>query len=84
MQYKLVSNHPEDLADGRVVGPGEIFSMETEDVPAVEGTGDEPGTEAIDRSHNRRLIEENLVIQVDGDSSPEDTGKSKSKRGGDA
>jgi hypothetical protein len=28
MQYRLISEHPEDLTDGRVVGPGEFVDLD--------------------------------------------------------
>lgn len=51
-EYKCVSSHPEDLVSGRVLGVGETVTLEEADVS-------EP--------HNRRLIEDGLLIRTDAD-----------------
>jgi hypothetical protein len=48
VKYKLVGDHPEDLADGRVLGPGEEADLDKE---------------AVGDPHNQRLIEEGLLIE---------------------
>lgn len=49
-EHKLVGNHPEDLADGRVLGPGEVAELSKED---------------LKDPHNQRLIEEELLIPTE-------------------
>jgi hypothetical protein len=50
MEYKMVGDHPEDLADGRVLGPGEVTELSDED---------------LEDPHNQRLIEEGVLIPVE-------------------
>lgn len=51
MEYKLVgSTHPEDLADGRVIGVGETVELSDED---------------LSDPHNQRLLEEGLLISTE-------------------
>lgn len=50
MKYKLVGTHAEDLDDGRVVNPGEIFEMDNR--------------REEENPHNQRLVDEGLVIEV--------------------
>lgn len=50
MKYKLISDHAEDLADGRVLGPGEEAELDEE---------------AVEDPHNQRLIEEGKLIPVE-------------------
>lgn len=50
MEYKLVGlNHPQDLANGRMLAPGEVVKLS-----AVEEK--EP--------HNAALIEEGILVEV--------------------
>lgn len=48
--YKLVGVHLEDLADGRVVAPGDTIVLD-------QHQADEP--------HNQRLLQEGQLIPVD-------------------
>jgi hypothetical protein len=49
--YKLVGVHPEDLADGRMVEPGQMTALTSD--------------QAAD-PHNKRLIDEGIFLLVDG------------------
>lgn len=49
MEYKVLSDHAEDLADGRMVGPGETIKLSKED---------------IEDPHNKRLIDEGLLLEI--------------------
>lgn len=47
--YKFIGNHPEDLADGRLLVPGEVVQLSPDELK-------EP--------HNARYIEEGLLINA--------------------
>lgn len=47
--YKVVSDHAEDLADGRVLAPGEVVKLSKED---------------LEDPHNQRLLEEGKLLDV--------------------
>lgn len=47
--YKLVGGHAEDLADGRVLEPGQ-------QAPLTSAEADD--------AHNRRLLDEGLLVKV--------------------
>jgi hypothetical protein len=53
--YKMVGDHPEDLADGRVLGPGEVAELSEED---------------LEDPHNQRLVDEGLLIEADEGEEP--------------
>lgn len=48
-KYKHVGSHPEDLASGRVVAPGELVDLK----------GDE-----VSDPHNKRLIDEEILVEA--------------------
>jgi hypothetical protein len=62
-KFKSVSNHVEDLASGQTVGPGETFNLTAEDQQ-------DP--------HNQRLIDEEIIVEAEGDK------ETKEKEGGKA
>lgn len=64
-QHKNVGKHAEELAGGRVVGPGEVVDLSAEDA------SDE---------HNKRLIDEGIFIEVEAQPESKDK-KSTSKQG---
>lgn len=49
-EYKHVGNHAEDLADGRMVGPGEVIELDED---------------AVRDPHNERLLAEGILIGMD-------------------
>lgn len=48
-QYRCTSRHSEDLADGRVIAPGDVATLNADDVK-------DP--------HNQRLIDEQLLVEI--------------------
>jgi hypothetical protein len=56
MEYRNVSDHVEDLATGQTLGPGEAADLARKD---------------LDEDHNKRLVEEGLLIPTDGKQSKE-------------
>lgn len=54
MQYKYVGTHPQDLADGRMLAPGELADLDDE---------------ALQDPHNAALVEEGKLIEADEKSS---------------
>ena len=68
-EYRNVGDHPEDLHDGRVVGVGDM----------VELTGKD-----LEESHNKRLVEEGILISTSGQGESEKrTAKKTKDEGGD-
>lgn len=65
MKYTLISDHAEDLADGRVLGPGEEADLDEE---------------AIKDPHNKRLIEEGKLISGDDEESAPKTSRSSKRK----
>ena len=70
-EFKLVGDHPEDLADGQMLAPGETAKLSKEDE-------EDP--------HNLRLIEEGKLIDVEAnmheEGYDEDQKNAKNKKGG--
>lgn len=64
MKFKCVSTHPEDLADGRILAPGEYADLDDE---------------AQKDPHNQRLIEEDILIDA-SEVPDEEQAKSTSKK----
>lgn len=50
MKYRCVSDHIEDLADGRMVGPGEVVELEED---------------SLREDHNERLFAEGKLVAID-------------------
>lgn len=57
-EYKHVGVHAEDLADGRMLGPGEIVELDEEQIA-------EP--------HNARLLGEGILLSLDAQENPDAT-----------
>jgi len=64
-EYRNVGDHPEDLHDGRIVGVGDMVELTSKD---------------LDESHNKRLVEEGILISTSEQGEPE---KRTTKKGGD-
>jgi hypothetical protein len=59
---KVIGDHPEDLASGRVVAPEEPFEASA---LASKPTGDDATPEALRAyEHDRRLLDEGRVIEA--------------------
>ena len=67
MKFKLVGDHPEDLADGRVLAPGEEADIKKED---------------LEDPHNQRLIEEGILIELSDENLYEDGKKPEAPKSG--
>lgn len=65
--YKVVSRHDEDLADGRIGHPGEIVQLTAEQEK---------------EDHNKRLIEDGLIIEA-AKKKPTKTDKANTDKRGD-
>jgi pyruvate/2-oxoglutarate dehydrogenase complex dihydrolipoamide acyltransferase (E2) component len=59
VNYKLVGDHPEDLADGRVIGVGERIELDEE---------------TVKDPHNQSLLDDGKLIEVEADQEPPITG----------
>lgn len=65
MKYKLIGSHPEDTAEGAVVAPGETT----------------PASFDPEHLHNKRLIDEGLLIEVGDEVEPDATDAAKELAG---
>jgi hypothetical protein len=68
VKYKMVGDHPEDLADGRVLGPGEEADLDKD---------------AVGDPHNQRLIEEGLLIEAESGEEKSKSGRASKKEEGE-
>jgi hypothetical protein len=55
-EYRLVGSHPEDLADGRTIAVDDVVSLSTEEAG---------------HPHNKRLIDDGVLLSLDGSSESE-------------